>query len=92
MRRQRDGDRDQVDAGVAEQLGGLAVGLADAEAAGRRIGGLPGPARDGREFEAGQGLQGGDVGFPCPAAFRIGADDPDLQQLAHRRSPVTGAA
>ena len=77
MGRKGDGDADQVDVRIAEQIGHLTVRLVDAERASGRVGRLLGPARDRRELKAGECLNGRDMGFPRPASRRVGTDQPD---------------
>ncbi len=84
--RERHGDRDKIDVRVAEQVGGIAVGLADAERVGCGIGRGLGLACERRKFEPRQLLNGRDVRFPRPASVRVGSDNPDPQCFHHRRS------
>lgn len=81
MRRHLDGDRDELDGGVAEHRGRIAVARARAKRScrGIRIGLTR--RRDGDELEPGERADGGHVRFLRPAALRARPDDADPDRL-----------
>jgi hypothetical protein len=81
------GDDDQLDVGVSGEARSIGECVDGREPLAGQRGALGPGGRNGHQPELAACLDGGHVGAPGPATFRVGADDPDADRYLRHPFP-----